>query len=602
MTSTPPPASTPPPEPEQEQSSQPQLLFRNVCPTDLARIYALEKASYPPDEAASRSQLQYRQHHAASFFRCAVLLDQPLPNIATNDKVNIENGSVVSSIDNSGSAGTSATTGSGTSNAVPVAISTVVEDNRNSLNGMGQIIGYVAGTRCHTFDEESMKSHDPSGKLLAIHSVVVEKKHRKKGIGTQIMANYLKAVEQIRQSQSVKLKYPIEKVVLITKMNNVGFYLRSGFGVLGKSKIDHGKEDWYDCEMLLENREDDIVEKTKTYECWIMDSFAMTNTGGMVGISPICTSGKGTGNPAGVVLITDGGQLNTDDDEEFDPTFEDNREWMKTVAREFNLSETAFIWEKKISEGLIYGIRYFTSNGTEVDLCGHATLAASSVVCEKLAEQGKRDVSVLFHANNDVLKAKPAANGSGSQGSSKIIMEFPSKQTIPLEAGSDTEIAAKKMIKDTLFSSMTDDDFESALCQVGLDDGGDDLLVEVKTDAFLSMPRAADVDFTSMKTFDGYNRGVIVCCLVSEELKEHGERADFLSRFFGPKVGINEDPVTGSAHCVLGPYFGKKLEKDFIIGAQKSERGGIIECTLLEEGGIKITGTVTKAMSGTLFL
>lgn len=597
MTST----STPPPTPEPEQSTEPQLLFRNVCPTDLARIYALEKASYPPDEAASRAQLQYRQHHAASFFRCAVLLDQPLPNlaVATNDKVNNDNSSV-SSIDNSGSIGTSASTGTGTSsNAVPVAISTVVEDNRNSLNGMGQIIGYIAGTRCHTFDEESMSSHDPSGKFLAIHSVVVEKKHRKKGIGTQIMANYLNSVEQIRKSQSVKLKYPIEKVVLITKMNNVGFYLRSGFGVLGKSKIDHGKEDWYDCEMLLENLEHDIVEKTKTYECWIMDSFAMANTGGMVGISPICTSGKGTGNPAGVVLITDGGQLNTDDDQEFDPTFEDNQEWMKLVAREFNLSETAFIWEKKVSVGLQYGIRYFTCNGTEVDLCGHATLAASSIVCEKLAETGKRDVSVLFHANNDVLKAKPAANGSGS---SKIIMEFPSKQTIPLEAGSDTAIAAKKMIKDSLFPSMTDEDFESALCQVGLDDVGDDLLVEVTTDAFLSMPKAADVDFSPMKTFDGYTRGLIVCCLVSEELRESGERADFFSRFFGPKVGINEDPVTGSAHCVLGPYFGKKLEKDFIVGAQKSERGGIIECTLLEEGGIKITGTVTKAMSGTLFL
>jgi len=593
MTSTPPP--------EQPSDTEPLLLFRNVCPTDLARIYALEKASYPPDENATRSQIQYRQHHAASFFRCAVLLD---PQSSLHENIQDSTNDIVSgsSFDNSTNLNTNTITS--TSSNDTNTISTIVEDNRNSLNGIGQIIGFITATRCHTFDEESMKTHDPSGKVLAIHSVVVDKAYRSKGLGSRMMENYLNAVEQIRSNQSAKLKYPIEKIVLISKMKHVGFYLRSGFGVLGKSQICHGKEDWYDCELMLTDLQKDAPEIQKTYECWVMDSFAMPNTGVMVGISPISISGKGTGNPAGVVLITDDGHLNADGDgyadaKEFDPTFEDNQEWMKVVAREFNLSETAFIWEKKSEDGLQYGIRYYTCNGTEVDLCGHATLAASSVICEKLAETGRRDVWVTFHANNDVLQTKPAANGSGS---SKIIMKFPSKETVQLEAGSAVESATKKMIKETLFFSLSEEDFEVATCYIGLDDAGDDLLVEVTTDAFLSMPRAEDCNFRSMKDFDGYKRGVIVCCVVPEDMKELGERADFFSRFFGPKVGIDEDPVTGSAHCVLGPYFGKQLEKDFIVGLQRSERGGIVECTLQDDGKMRITGAVTKAISGSLFL
>jgi len=600
---------TPTKSPEQPSEPEPLLLFRNVCPTDLARIYALEKASYPSDENATRAQIQYRQHHAASFFRCAVLLD---PQSSLHDKIQVNTNDIVTNTSNdnnvngSTNAKTNANANANTNTSSNIntnanandtnTISTVGEDNRNSLNGIGQIIGFITATRCHTFDEESMKTHNPSGKFLAIHSVVVDNKYRSRGIGSRMMANYLKAVEQLR----TKLKYPIEKVVLISKMKHVGFYLKSGFGVLGKSKICHGKEDWYDCELILTNLQKDIPEKQKTYEYWVMDSFSVTNAGGMVGISPISTSGKGTGNPAGVVLITDGGHLTANGDaDEFDPALEDNQEWMKIVAREFNLSETAFIWEKKSGDSLRYGIRYYTCNGTEVDLCGHATLAASSVVCEKLAGRGKRDVSVTFHANNDVLEAKPAANGSGS---SKIIMKFPLKETVPLESGSEAESAAKNMIRESLFSSLSEKDFDSVICHVGVDDGGDDLLVEVTADAFLSMPRSEDCDLKPMKAFDGYNRGVIICCVVPEDMKERGEKADFFSRFFGPKVGIDEDPVTGSAHCVLGPYFGKKLEKDFIVGSQRSERGGIVECTLRDDGKIRITGVVTKAMSGTLFL
>ena len=626
------PTDVQPPTPSPSPVDEPVILFRNVCPTDVPAIAKLERASYPADEAASRSLLQYRQHHAASFFRCAVLLDDHFKGTS-------EVASSASASASAGSASSSSSSNDGSSS--PTIITTSATDNRNSLNGIGKIIGYITATRCHEFTEASMKAHDPSGKLLAIHSVVVDAKYRKRGLGMQMMENYLVSLKKMENPINPKLalKYPIEKIVLITKMKNVGFYLRSGFGVLGKSSICHGKEDWYDCELMLGGGAGEKDGKgEKKYAYWVMDSFAVlpnndTGTGTGMGGS-IATSGKGTGNPAAVVMITDGVQQTSqnDDDgtpeEEFDPTFEENQEWMKTVAREFNLSETAFIWKKKAPTSSLspalssvgggetntndYHIRYYTCNGTEVDLCGHATLAASSVVFQTLAAEGKRDLSVAFHAKNNVLTAKPlnpnaagSANGSGATSSLRIVMKFPSKESIPLDKGSSEEAEALTMIKESLFAdNYTDDDFKAAVRHVGLDEGGDDLLVEVTSDAFSAMPKdSGDINFTPMMNWEGYKRGIIVCCEVSEEMKEQdGEKADFYSRFFGPKVGIEEDPVTGSAHCVLGPYFGKKLQKEFVVGSQRSERGGIVECAMIEDGAVRIAGAVNKAMSGDLYL
>lgn len=570
--------------------AEPLILFRTVCPTDLNQIFSLEKNSYPADEKASRAQLQYRQHHALSFFRCAVLLDQePSGDAFGLVRSKSENGSPLTSI---------------TTNA---------EDNLNSLNGIGNIVGYITGTRCRTFDEDAMKVHDPSGRILAIHSVVVSEEYRRQGLGTRMLQNYLETLNKL------KLKKPIDKVVLITKMRNVGFYLRSGFSVLGKSQITHGKESWYDCELKIQKKNDG-KKKEKTYDCWIMDSFAIksasSSSGTMVGIgsSAIASSGKGTGNPAGVVLIVDRGQISGSNggNEEFDPTLEDNQVWMKIVAREFNLSETAFIWEKKteVSEPNEYCIRYYTRDGSEVDLCGHATLAASSAIFHKLISEGKRDqLSVVFHAKKDVLRAKPAVherNGGGATSSSslasKVAMEFPSKGTNPLVPGSSDEADALKMLKASLFSNYNEQELKSAISYIGLDSDGSDLFIETTADAFLSIPRDRDINFTPMINYDGYSRGIIVCCVVPDAIRESGEKADFYSRFFGPKVGIEEDPVTGSAHCVLAPYFADKLGKEFIVGSQKSRRGGIVECTIVNEDVVRIGGSVIKAVSGKLYL
>jgi PhzF family phenazine biosynthesis protein len=623
---------------ELQEQIEPLILFRNVCPTDLTQIYSLEKASYPPDEAASRKQIQYRQHHAATFFRCAVLIKQERSEqeleqdiIPSNTREESLDEPRARSLSNFGGE-SSSTLVSKDFNAISSnTLSTHAEDNRNSLNGLGEIVGYISATRCHTFDEDAMKAHDPTGKLLAIHSVVVAEKYRNRGIGRKMMLNYLDAVEKMMQKHSGgasgRLKHPIEKVVLITKMQNVRFYLSVGFSILGKSKICHGKDQWYDCEIKVASVQN-VSDKEQKYECWIMDSFAVPhnfgnlgNSGSLgyatdsVGVSmstdanpkAVRTLERGTGNPAAVVMIHDGGQIETeasdgeneDIQQEFDPALEQNQVWMKVVAREFHLSETAFIWKRLSGVGVEYGIRFYTCDGTEVDLCGHATLAAASAVFEKLSQEGKRDLSVAFYGKRDVLKAKPATGGSGS---SKIIMEFPTKKTVLFESGSDDEIAAKLMIKNSLFSSYKDDDFDAIICQIGLDDGGDDLLVEITMDAFFALLNSESINFSLMKAFDGYKRGIIVCCAVPEDLKKNGERADFFSRFFGPKVGINEDPVTGSAHCILGPYFGSKLQKDYVVGMQKSERGGIVECTMVDDGFMKISGSVVKAVSGYLYI
>ena len=138
---------------------------------------------------------------------------------------------------------------------------------------------------------------------------------------------------------------------------------------------------------------------------------------------------------------------------------------------------------------------------------------------------------------------------------------------------------------------------------IGIDEKGDDLLIELSYEGFSNIPRySEDINFKPMLSLDGYSRGIILCCNVSDDYKTYSETADFMSRFFGPKVGIEEDPVTGSAHCILGPYFSAKLGKGNVVGAQKSLRGGLVECEMKDNNIIQIAGAAVTAMSGNLYL
>jgi len=545
-------------------SNTPNLYFRNVIPTDLPIIHSLESKAYPSDEAASRSKMQYRQHHAATFFRCAVLLPAE------------ENATLSASVPPTRSASASSNVNDDT-----------ISRKHNSLDGKGQIIAFITATRCQIFSEKSMSIHDSTGPVLALHSVVVSDEYRHRGVGAALLKNYLSYLSKL------DLKHGIHKLILITKEDNLTFYVKEGgFHVMRQSSVVHGKGVWFECERHLEDNGTKKGERKS--ECWIVDSFALTGTGGGTGggIGIGVGGRKGTGNPAAVVLVpavlgpsvvTDnvadcvgGGSGSTPTgptgDAFFapkperkisissnegvflqDPDHEATISWMKTVAREFNLSETVFIWEhapqtakypdqitddnessqnsppqvlhKHFHNTSIdpdessphYTVRFYTRDGTSVDLCGHATLAASAVVFKILSKQGIHlsDMSVDFHAKNGViLNSKPSLAASSTSCSSsvpsrsssggvvgakgragsdlssmKIIMCFPWKDLVPFEQESKERERTMTMLRDAFFSEQEGDKDRQGLSEedvlyIGVDEGGDDLLVELTSAAF----------------------------------------------------------------------------------------------------------------------
>lgn len=205
--------------------------------------------------------------------------------------------------------------------------------------------------------------------------------------------------------------------------------------------------------------------------------------------------------------------------------------WMQDVAKEMNLSETAFL--KREGEG--FSLRWFTP-AVEVDLCGHATLASAHI----LWEEGylRPDQQVKFYTRSGILTAK--RNGDW------IELDFPSEPEEEADAPSE-------LIK--------------ALGVTPLYVGKNrfDYLVEVDSEETVrnlrpDLPLLAKVE----------TRGIIVTSLSSTK------DFDFVSRFFAPRVGINEDPVTGSAHCCLGPFWKSRLKKDEFTAYQASSRGGTV--------------------------
>lgn len=524
-----------------------EIHFRTVCPTDIPACYEIEQASYPQDEAASKSALQYRQHHAAPYFWCAVISRDDTHNNINNNDNNYNN------------------------------------DAEDEI-----IVGYICSTRCWEFTHDSLSTHDTSGPLLAIHSVVVSEKYRGQGIAMAMLKYYITAIAAMKDG--------IEKLVLMAKKDLLGFYVQCGFKVTRVSDIVHGQDLWYDCEFPLVQNEH--------HPYWVLDSF---------------TEKGGSGNPAAVVVLP---PPSSDED-----AHENNTEWMKVVAKEFNLSETAFIWPnrtevKKVKqdedgeksaaaaddddeevqggggEVVNYVIRYFTCNGTEVDLCGHATLASAAVLFQ--TRKIKNDATIVFEANKHKLPVSLEGKTWMRNAPIKLKMIFPKKSLCEVTASAD-RCAVLGMLK-TAFSM--DFDAENIL-YLGLDQDGGDVLIELTRDHFLQIGYD-NIHYSALMEWKGYSRGVILCCrenhpVEEEEEKEDVQVVDYLSRFFGPKAGINEDPVTGSAHCTLGPYFGAKLHKTTVVGKQMSERGGTVTC-VLEDDRVSIMGTAITTMTGSLHI
>jgi PhzF family phenazine biosynthesis protein len=207
---------------------------------------------------------------------------------------------------------------------------------------------------------------------------------------------------------------------------------------------------------------------------------------------------------------------------------------MQQIAAENNLAETAFL----VVDGREYQLRWFTPK-LEVPLCGHATLASAAVVMERLEPGRKR---VVFHTRSGPLTVEKTEKG--------YFMDFPAREAKPTAAPE------------------------------GLAEALGAVPVEVLSNVFNYMAvlkdqhavRELSPDFSLIAQLD--RPGVIVTARGDEEY-------DFISRYFAPAKGIPEDPVTGAAHCMLTPYWARKLNKSELTAYQASRRGGRVQCRLM---------------------
>lgn len=243
-----------------------------------------------------------------------------------------------------------------------------------------------------------------------------------------------------------------------------------------------------------------------------------------------------TGNPAAVCILDD---LPSD-------------AWLQDVAREMNVSETAFLLPHE--EG--YDLRWFTPS-TEVDLCGHATLASAHV----LWESGHLPAAEVarFHTRSGELIARRKG--------SWIVMDFPREDVEPIEPPAGL---AEALGIET--PSVHRNRF--------------DLLVEVSDEKIV---RTLHPDMGKLREIPV--RGVIVTS--PSVAASH----DFVSRFFAPRVGVDEDPVTGSAHCALGPFWSGRFQRPELVGYQVSARGGIVR-TKLAGDRVLLAGQAVTVLRG----
>ena len=221
---------------------------------------------------------------------------------------------------------------------------------------------------------------------------------------------------------------------------------------------------------------------------------------------------------------------------------------MQNIAMENNLSETAFFVRQE--DG--YRLRWFTPT-TEVDLCGHATLASAHVLFEHLGYDKQK---IQFASNSGELIVR--------QREGRLVMNFPTSDLNESKPPNFLEeavgIPAQKLYRDT------------------------DYLYVVESE---EQVRNLEPDIRQLKQANV--RGIIVTA--------PGGEFDFVSRFFAPAAGVDEDPVTGSTHTMLTPYWSKRLKKNELVGRQVSQRGGTVYCIDLGDR-VELEGTAITFMQG----
>ncbi len=231
-----------------------------------------------------------------------------------------------------------------------------------------------------------------------------------------------------------------------------------------------------------------------------------------------------------------------------------DKRWMQDLAREMNLSETAFL----VKQDGGYNLRWFTPT-VEVELCGHATLASAHVLWE--TAYLKPEQQARFHTLSGLLTAERKGKW--------IELDFPAKLEEPATAPPALAEAlgvSPKYVGKSKF----------------------DYLVEVESEQAV---RALKPDFRRVATLPV--RGVIVTS------RARGRDYDFVSRFFAPQSGVDEDPVTGSAHCCLGPFWSKRLGKKELVAYQASARGGVVRVRVAGDR-VYLGGRAVTVMRGEL--
>ena len=227
---------------------------------------------------------------------------------------------------------------------------------------------------------------------------------------------------------------------------------------------------------------------------------------------------------------------------------------LKAIAAEHNLSETAFV----VAKDDYFEIRWFTPR-IEVDLCGHATLAAAYVLFNQLHYKNDR-IHFQTKTNEDLFVMK---------NDDLLTLDFPVEEPVisanvsELNFGIDEEI-------------------------LGVWEGRTKYIVLIESERQLSALRP---NIEQLKTLDKYG---VICTA-------QGDRADFVSRFFCPKIGINEDPVTGSAHTLLAPFWSERLNKNKMIAHQISARGGKLHISIKDDR-VYIGGQAKLYSAGEIFL
>lgn len=244
------------------------------------------------------------------------------------------------------------------------------------------------------------------------------------------------------------------------------------------------------------------------------------------------------GNPAAVVV------LNRFPEEKL----------LQNIAAEMNLSETAFLVQLDQN---YFHIRWFTPH-CEVNLCGHGTLAAAHILWEqKLLKEGST-LKLLSRSGELFVTQSPAG----------LTLNFPLQPTAPIDPIPNLAQAL-------------------GVTPIAMNKAYDDVLVEIESEEEV---RNLQPNISSLVQVDC--RGVIVTA------KAATKDFDFVSRFFAPRVGVNEDPVTGSAHCKLAHYWSEKLGKRHLKAFQASQRGGVLDLEIKGQR-VLITGKAVTVLKGT---